>query len=183
MPVTERDYMRDVPEYRRLAGEAPGGAAAKTRPWAWLALGAIGVLAVVALVAPRLPLRQAAPVPIALPGLLPVGPVASGAVRSHPMAGPTTVRVGSIMTATGTVSTGVSGLVVVEAQWGRGSWSRLATVETENGAYRVRYGLFRDGVVHIRILLPNGEDAVSTITVVPKQRDSATVGEDAIRAV
>ena len=40
MPIDDRDYMRDVPEYRRLAGRER----ARTRPWAWVLLGGIVLL-------------------------------------------------------------------------------------------------------------------------------------------
>jgi hypothetical protein len=85
--------------------------------------------------------------------------------RYTTMSGPSSVRRGTHMTVTGTLSPGESGPVVVEGRWGPGPWYELASTNAGNGGFRVRYALLRPGVVHVRLALPDGDYAVSTIDV------------------
>ena len=60
---------------------------------------------------------------------------------------------------------GVSGPIIVEGRWESGPWYELASTNASDGGFRVRYGLRRPGVVHVRLALPNGNYAVRTIDV------------------
>lgn len=192
MGVDDRDYMRDVPVYRELIGRGSGGlpptrtgagmyipppsppardywGVRETRPWAWIALGVIIGLY---LIARQLPVRHPAPFgtpvlngnnfapTVVLPAISRVP-----SPHSYPMQSPRTVEAGSTMTATGTLDPNVSGVVTVEGRWPGTPWYRLASTNSTNGGYRVVYQLSRPGVVQIRIALPDGNYATSTITV------------------
>jgi hypothetical protein len=192
MGVNDRDYWRDVPIYRRLIGRdgspplpPPSDTSTfavplplprrrrrqtQTRPWAWILVGAIAVLAVIAFAASHRPAANGLGfVPVRVPSapIVPSVPVVPSppAAESLPINGPTHVTAGSVMTVTGTLPVDVAGVVVVEAQWGNGGWVTLATTQSSAGGYRVRYELARPGTVHLKIELPNGNDAVSTIVV------------------
>jgi hypothetical protein len=206
MGLNDRDYMREVPIYRDLVGRRYGGGLPpsttetggwsspprpprrmsgyrRTRPWAWVALGALATLAVLMRV---LPSTRSIAAPISAVGrrpvptnVLPAAPERVPAPRSYPITGPTTATTGSTFTATGTLDPSVSGVVTVEAQWGSGPWYRLATASAVNGGYRIRYELPRPGVVHLRIALPDGNDAVTTITVVDPPHGSGSMSPSA----
>ena len=76
-----------------------------------------------------------------------------------------TLPVGTIVTSSGTLGSGDSGPLLVQARWGSGPWYRLATTTVIDGAYRVRWSLTQRGSVHIRILLPNGDSIVGSTRV------------------
>jgi hypothetical protein len=69
------------------------------------------------------------------------------------------------MTVTGTLHPGESGPIVVEGQWESGPWYELASTNASDGEFRVRYTLSRPGIVHVRLVLPDGDYAVRTIDV------------------
>lgn len=192
MGLDDREYMRDVPIYRRLIGrsEPPpprppvtaGGATfwgppqpsrsthvgpmvrparvTRTRPWAWVLLAAIAVLAILTFAATR---RSGSLPNVTIPATS--GLTAPLSPQTYSLSEPTHVMAGSIETATGTLPPNVSGIVVVQAQWGNGAWYTLATTQAQGGSYTVRYQLAQPGIVHIRIELPNGDTAVATMTV------------------
>jgi hypothetical protein len=81
------------------------------------------------------------------------------------MSGPKRVPVGSYVTVRGTLGSGISGPVVVEARWRNEGWRWLATSTARGGRYMVRYRLLRRGSVRVRIALPDGDYAVATISV------------------
>ncbi len=85
--------------------------------------------------------------------------------RYTTMGGPSTVSQGTSMTVTGTLPPGVSGPIIVEGRWESGPWYELASTNSSDGGFRVRYALRRPGVVHVRLALPNGNYAVRTIDV------------------
>jgi hypothetical protein len=85
--------------------------------------------------------------------------------RYSTMSGPSSVPRGTYMTVTGALLPGESGPIIVEGQWESGPWYELASTNASNGGFRVRYALPRPGVVHIRLVLPNGDYAVKTIDV------------------
>lgn len=71
------------------------------------------------------------------------------------------------MTMTGTLPPNVNGVVWAAARWGAGPWLTLATTQSVDGEYRLRYQLARAGIVHVRVALPDGDFAVTTIAVDP----------------
>jgi hypothetical protein len=79
--------------------------------------------------------------------------------------GPSHARVGTYMTTTGTLGSGITGPVTVKGRWGTGDWRLLASSYARDGRYSVRYGLLRRGTVHIRVALPDGNHGVATIEV------------------
>jgi len=81
------------------------------------------------------------------------------------MSGPSSVPRGTYMTVTGTLRPGESGTIVVEGRWESGPWYELASTNASDSGFRVRYGLRRPGIVHVRLALPNGNYAVRTIDV------------------
>ena len=85
--------------------------------------------------------------------------------RYTTMSGPSSVPSGTYMTVSGTLPPGVSGPIIVEGRWESGPWYELASTNASDGGFRVRYGLRRPGVVHVRLALPNGNYAVRTIDV------------------
>jgi len=85
--------------------------------------------------------------------------------RYTTMSGPSSVPRGTYMTVTGTLPQGESGPIIVEGQWESGPWYELASTNTSNRGFRVRYTLPRPGVVHVRLAFPNGDYAVKTIDV------------------
>lgn len=191
MGLESRDYMREVPIYKQLVGrggppppnltstaaaEPPWGppprpvrvvTRTQTRPWAWFLLGAIVVISVIAFAVQRSGTTPHAAGPTApVPVVAPMPALsAPSSTQTYPIEGPSQVATDSVMTATGSMPTNVSGIVVVEARWNDGPWFTLATTNAANGSYTVRYQLSRPGIVHVRIELPNGDSAVQTLTV------------------
>jgi hypothetical protein len=96
-------------------------------------------------------------------------PVSTTPAPSSPryttMSGPSSVSRGSYMVVTGTLPQGESGPIVVEGQWGSGPWYELASTNASHDQFRVRYTLPRPGIVHVRLVLPDGDYAASTIDV------------------
>ena len=100
-----------------------------------------------------------------LPQVSPTTTTTSSIPRHTTMSGPSSVRQGAHMTITGTLPPDEGGLIVVEGQWESGPWYELASTSTSSGNFKVRYALPRPGVVHVRLVFPNGTYAVHTIDV------------------
>jgi hypothetical protein len=69
------------------------------------------------------------------------------------------------MAVTGSLAAGESGPIIVEGRWESGPWYELASTTASSGSFKLRYALPRPGVVHVRLVLPNGDYAVKTIDV------------------
>jgi hypothetical protein len=80
--------------------------------------------------------------------------------------GPRIVRVGALMTSSGVLDPSVSGPLLVQARWKPHAWKTLGGTYVKEGAYRVTYRLKRRGIAHVRISLPDGAFAITTIRVV-----------------
>lgn len=85
--------------------------------------------------------------------------------RYTTMSGPSSVPRGTYMTVTGTLPPGESGPIIVEGRWESGPWYQLASTNSSDSGFRVRYALLRPGIVHVRLALPDGNYAVKTIDV------------------
>jgi len=84
--------------------------------------------------------------------------------RIRRIAVPRSGRSGSSLTFRGTVPDGEEGVVRLDATYG-GAWRRVARVNTVGGAYRVTVRLARRGLLHLRLVYPDGSRAVGSIRV------------------
>lgn len=69
------------------------------------------------------------------------------------------------MTTTGRLGAGINGPVIVEAHYAGEPWQMLASSYARNGRYRVRWSLLKTRVMHVRIALPDGNYAVTTLAI------------------
>jgi uncharacterized Zn-binding protein involved in type VI secretion len=149
MGVADREYMRDIPVYRDSV---------RGRSGSWALAGAALVSLAVGGTVLRAPLhlvRSGHHTTVLLPGH-----------HTFPLAGPTVVRTGDVMTERGNLAAGVSGTIIVIARWNGGSWVRLASAHSDaNGAYLVRFPLDQPGTVDLRLELPNGDEGITRIAV------------------
>jgi len=180
--LDDRGYMRDVPIYRQLSGRARSGNAAspeprreivRTRPWAWVLLGVIATLGVIALVTPvvrhgrsfpRLtsasaPVRLAAPPPSPLP------------VHVDSIRGPKTIWFGGRLILTGTSS--APGDVTVLGRWNHGPWELLAVGRAEDRRYHFVVEIERHGTLELRIVRPDGTMSQGGYRVVERDPGAA----------
>jgi hypothetical protein len=146
MGVADRDYMRDVPVYRDLTRS-------HTRAWV------LAILTAAAAVAGLTQLHLGgAHTRLSPPSLL-------AAPHRYVQRAPASAVAGTVMESSGTVPADLRGIVTLEARWDGGPWRTLATADTRDGSYRLRYVLDRPGAVDLRLTLPNGDEALSRISV------------------
>lgn len=187
MGLDDRNYMRDVPIYRDLVHGPPrvppsvkrrsalsGGPPpppppppprptvsnaprrGATRPWAWFGAGVVVTLGLLTFATSR---HHSGP------PLMTAPPVAPAAPLPERIAGPDHALVGSVLTLQGSVAPQSDGPVVVEGRWDGGTWTELGTTQTVGGEYQLRIPLDQRGVIDLRMSLPGGQLATSTITV------------------
>jgi hypothetical protein len=78
---------------------------------------------------------------------------------------PRNAAVGSFLTIRGEIPAGESGTVSVEGASLRPPWRLLAAVPATDGSYTVRVRLSQKGLLHLRILYPDGHRSVGSIHV------------------
>lgn len=191
--LNDREYMRDVPEYRRLTGRGGGGSAAAgsgagepprprmtsrdylsrprpvraprpawtrtaaSRPWAWMLLGVIATLAVIA----EWPRQHASGLPPAIPIQ---APAQQAAKPEGLISGVRVLQYGSTVTVTGT-SEPVAGYVRVLGSWNSGAWQTFAVSAANGASYRVEIPLNETGTLRLRVVQPDGSASVGTYQV------------------
>ncbi|HKN63324.1 MAG TPA: hypothetical protein VJV76_03230 [Gaiellaceae bacterium] len=76
---------------------------------------------------------------------------------------PARLALGSTLTLHGRLS--AAGTVTVEGAYGHGPWHVLASVPVANGSYEAQLPLHRKGVLHVRVIYPDGQRAVGETDV------------------
>jgi hypothetical protein len=173
----DRDYARWTTEERRrfLGSDAPVAATA-TRPSTPRPTGTQAAVLAVAVSAALFALGH-------LPRGHPLVPafhfnlLARSTVRAQPQSsfqvtepqvgklhGPRAARIGSFLTVSGSLPPGTAGSVSVEGTYGHG-WQTLVLVSTGASSYTARIPLARRGLLHLRIVYPDGSRSVGSIRV------------------
>lgn len=102
------------------------------------------------------------------------GPEAGGSVavrepRIYRLGGPKQARQGGVLTIAGNAAKGVTGNVQIEVHWNAQPWQTVSSGPLgERGSYRAEIPLFQAGMLNIRVLLPNGDQARGSVRVMPQ---------------
>jgi hypothetical protein len=90
---------------------------------------------------------------------------AAAAVTVARIALPHSAAVGSFLTLRGQLPAGESGTVSVDGAYVRPPWRLLAAVPATAGSYTARVQLSHKGLLHLRVVYPDGHHSVGSIRV------------------
>ena len=162
----DRDYMR--------APSSTRSEIAATRPWAWILLGAVIALAIVALALPvlhrgvSLPTTPRLAVPLTPATHKPLFVPRTGAIE-----GSSVVRYGGELSLIVWPSR-TPGLVRVLERWGSGPWRTVEVFQAQQRLVRVNLRIDHGGTLQLRITRPDGFTSVGTYHVVGGASNSQT---------
>jgi hypothetical protein len=78
---------------------------------------------------------------------------------------PSSGRVGGFLTIQGRLPDGEEGTVSVQGAFSQQPWRLLAAVPSASGSYQARIQLTRPGLLHLRVVYPDGHRAVGSMRV------------------
>jgi hypothetical protein len=164
----ERDYAKWTDAERRtfldsLAPARAGGAGSIFRAGAGVAIAAFVGLLVLGYFPRGHPLLPA--FHFSVPSLHGASHRAAAAVIVARIALPHSAAVGSFLTLRGELPAGGSGTVSVDGAYVRPPWRLLAAVPATAGSYIARVQLSHKGLLHLRVIYPDGHHSVGSIRV------------------
>lgn len=89
----------------------------------------------------------------------------STASRTGTISLPHSLPLSSFLTIHGRLAVGEAGTVEVEGAYVRPPWKRLAAVPAPAGSYEARIRLDHKGLLHLRVIYPDGHRAVDEVRV------------------